>query len=151
MISDYLAAVIAEFVRSCLISQRESFSFETVMSSPDKIDVLKSARANGFRTYLYYIATEDPEINVSRVKNRVALKGHDVPEEKIRSRYVRSLDLLLDAIRGTDRSYLFDNSGGRDDFLWFAEITDGSVLEYKSDRVPNWFKKSILDKINNDP
>ena len=36
------------------------------MPSPDKIEILHKAQARGFRTYLYYVATEDPEINISR-------------------------------------------------------------------------------------
>ena len=46
--------------------------------------------------------------------------------------------------------YVFDNSGDNKDKkpTWFAEITDGRVLELKSDRIPAWFKRSVLDKIN---
>ena len=65
------------------------------MSSPDKIDFLAEARRRGFRTYLYYVATVDPLININRVANRVRMGGHPVPEEKIVSRYARSLDLLV--------------------------------------------------------
>jgi ABC-type multidrug transport system ATPase subunit len=32
-------------------------------------------------------------------------------------------------------------------FTWLAEITDGRVLEMKTDRVPAWFKRAVLDKI----
>ena len=49
-------------------------------------------------SYLYYIATSDPYINISRVKNRVILKGHDVPEDKITNRYYRSLGFLKEAV-----------------------------------------------------
>lgn len=103
----------------------------------------------GYRTYLYFVATDDPAINVSRVRNRVALKGHDVPKDKIVSRYARSLDLLMDAVRHTNRAYVFDNSGDSKDGTqtWLAEITDGRKLELKTDRIPVWFKRSVLDKI----
>ncbi len=94
----YLASVTADFVRQSLIEAGVSFTFETVMSSPDKIELLRSARLRGFRTYLYYIATEDVAINISRVRTRVAFGGHDVPTKKIISRYARSLDLLLDPL-----------------------------------------------------
>ncbi len=61
-----------------------TFTFETVMSHPDKIELLHKAQQSGFRTYLYYVATEDPEINISRVENRVSSGGHPVPREKIK-------------------------------------------------------------------
>ena len=61
-----------------LLKVRQTFTFETVMSHPGKVALLQQAQQAGYRTYLYYVATDDPEINVSRVANRVALKGHDV-------------------------------------------------------------------------
>ena len=120
-----------------------SFSFETVMSSPDKVTLLEKAQQLGYRTYLYYIATDDPAINVARVKARVRLGGHDVPEDKIASRYTRSLDLLLQAVKHTHQTYLFDNSRDGGERLWVAEITDGRELELKCDPMPLWFQKAV--------
>ena len=109
-VNAYLASVIADFIRQKLLGMRASYTFETVMSSPDKVQLFQRAQERGYRTYLYYIATEDPAINVSRVKERVRKGGHSVPEDKIISRYYRSLDLLMDAIRCSNRAYIFDNS-----------------------------------------
>src|SRR4029079_11223380 len=131
VVDAYLASIVAAFIRRALLAKRRSFTFETVMSSPDKVELLEFARNRGYRRYLYYIATEDPAINISRVENRVQLGGHPVAHEKIRSRYRRSLDLLYDAIRKTDRAYVFDNSGTEP--VWLAEITNGITLELKVD------------------
>ena len=98
IVNAYFASVAADFLRQKLLEQRVSFSFETVMSSPDKIALLEKAQQLGYRTCLYYIATDDPAINVARVKARVNLGGHDVPEDKIVSRYARSLGLLMEAV-----------------------------------------------------
>jgi predicted ABC-type ATPase len=146
-VNAYFASVAADFLRRKLLELRVSFSFETVMSSPDKVALLKQAQALGYRTYLYYIATEDPAINVARVQARVNLGGHDVPEDKIVSRYARSLDLLLEAVRYTNRAYLFDNSREGSERLWVAEITGGKELELKCDPMPLWFQKSVWEKI----
>jgi predicted ABC-type ATPase len=148
-VNSYLASVAGDFLRLKLLTQKLSFTFETVMSHPSKVDILIQAQAAGFRTYLYFVATDDPAINISRVRNRVALKGHDVPEDKIITRYHRSLDLLLDAIRHTNRAYIFDNSGDNKNGkqTWLAEITEGRQLELKTDKIPAWFKRSVLDKI----
>lgn len=147
-VNAYFASVAADFLRRKLLENRVSFSFETVMSSPDKVALLEKARLAGYRTYLYYIATDDPAINVARVKARVNLGGHDVPEDKITQRYGRSLDLLLDAVRHTNRAYLFDNSRHGGEHLWVAEITDGKELEVKCDPMPLWFQKAVWDKIS---
>ena len=45
------------------------------------------AKEKGYFVRCYYVLTADPAINVLRVKSRVAAGGHDVPEDKIISRY----------------------------------------------------------------
>lgn len=144
-VNAYFASVAADFIRQKLILSGQSFTFETVMSSPDKIRLLANARNRGYRTYLYYVATEDPIINVSRIRHRVKMGGHGVPTDKITSRYFRSLDLLAEAIKYTNRAYIFDNSGSS--LLWLAEITEGQSIEIKSQNTAAWFKKYVLDKM----
>lgn len=144
-INSYFASVAADFIRQTLVQDRKSFSFETVMSSPDKVGFLQTSRQNGYRNYLYYVATDDPLINISRVEQRVREGGHNVPKDKIETRYYRSLDLLLDAVKLTNRAYIFDNSD--EESTWIAEITDGEDIEIKQDHIPDWFKKYVLDKI----
>ncbi len=142
-VNAYFASVAADFIRCKLIEACKSFTFETVMSSPDKVALLERARQRGYRTYLYYVATDNPEINITRVRHRVRHGGHPVPEDKIVSRYARSLGLLAEAIRHTNRAYIFDNSN---EPTWLAEITDGKVLEMKAGQMPAWFKKAVHDK-----
>lgn len=148
-VDSYYASVLVDFLRTKLLSLRKSFTFETVMSHRSKVDVLEAAQALGCRTYLYYVATDDPAINISRVKNRVKLNGHDVPSDVVEKRYYRSLDLLVDAIRHTNRAYIFDNSTENADRTqtWLAEITEGKRLEVKAKRIPFWFRRAVLDKI----
>ena len=114
------------------------------MSSPDKVAFLHKAQQAGYRTYLYFVATEDPDINVSRVKYRVQMGGHPVAEDKIRSRYIRSLELLPEAVAYADRAYIFDNSGA--ERAWIAEVTQGTEIEIKTDQMPAWFKTALWDK-----
>ena len=148
-VNSYFAAVAVDFLRTKLLERQDSFTFETVMSHPSKVDLLAKAQQAGYRTYLYYVATEDPAINISRVQNRVKLNGHDVPSELVENRYHRSLGYLMDAIRHTNRAYIFDNSSDNADrrHTWLAEITEGRTLELKADLVPAWFKRAVLDKI----
>ncbi len=143
-VNGYFASVAADLIRNKLIESSKSFTFETVMSFPDKVELLRKAQLKGYRIYLYYVATEDPSINISRVRYRVKMGGHSVPEDKIVSRYKRSLDLLIHAIQFTNRSYIFDNS--THEHIWLAEITDGQTLEMKTDQVPAWFKKAFGNK-----
>jgi predicted ABC-type ATPase len=143
--NSYIASVIADFIRKKLLNDLTSFTFETVMSFPDKIDLLALAKSKGYRTYLYYVATEDPSINISRVHYRVSTGGHPVSEDKIISRYHRSLSLLINAIKVSNRAYIFDNSGPKQ--IWLAEITDGHILEVKTDKIPAWFSRYVWDNL----
>lgn len=144
-IDSYLASIAADFIRTKLLNLGKSFTFETVMSHPSKVEVLQAAQTRGYRTYLYFIATEDPEINISRVQHRIKMGGHPVAKDKIVDRYKRSLELLIQAIQFSNRAYIFDNS--REMPIWLAEVTEGKILEIKSEQIPSWFKKSLLDKL----
>lgn len=106
----YHAAALADWLRRLLLRERRDFTFETVMSHPGKVAFLHQARAAGYRVYLYWVVTEDAEVNVDRVAQRVREGGHAVPPDKIRRRYVDALELLRPAMETSDRAYLFDNS-----------------------------------------
>jgi len=104
------AQLIADFKRATCLQRRESFSFETVLSHPSEIAAMVDAHRAGYELTLYFVATADPEINVRRVENRVAKGGHDVPHDRIRARYARSLGLLAGAALVAQRTVVFDNS-----------------------------------------
>jgi predicted ABC-type ATPase len=142
MVNSYYASVCADFIRHQLLEKKISFTFETVMSSQDKVDFLQKAQEAGYRTYLYFIATQDPIVNISRVQNRVRLGGHDVPQDKIVSRYYRSLELLSKAVKYTNRAYIFDNS--TQDRLWIAQIDNGKEFIFKCENVPDWVERYLL-------
>lgn len=86
---EILAQIIADFLRKKLLSSRKKFSFETVFSHRGKLEIMKQAKAEGYKVYLYFVSTENPEINKERVQLRVRNNGHDVPPDKIVSRYYR--------------------------------------------------------------
>lgn len=141
-INSYYASICADFIRHQLLKSKISFTFETVMSSRDKVDFLQKAQEAGYRTYLYFIATQDPIVNISRVNNRVKLGGHSVPEDKIVSRYYRSLELLSEAVKYSTRAYIFDNSS--QEKSWIAQINNAREFEFKSETIPQWVDKYLL-------
>ena len=142
LVNSYYASVCADFIRRKLCETQTSFTFETVMSSTDKVEFLRYAKECGYRVYLYFIATKDPLLNISRVENRVAKGGHPVPKEKIIKRYYRSLENLSEAIHYTDRAYIFDNSNH--ERTWICEITDSAKVEIKQDSIPDWLNKYLF-------
>jgi predicted ABC-type ATPase len=140
----YEAAFAAAFIRHLLIQNNTSFSFETVMSHASKLKEIEQANKKGFRTYLYFVCTDSPEINKSRVANRVEKGGHNVDPEKIVSRYHGTLDNLVEAIQLVYRAYLFDNSGKKQELI--AEVFNGESLQLKKSTVPDWFNTYVLEK-----
>ena len=144
-INSYIAADLAEFIRRQLLKSGQTFSYETVMSDKKKIAFLSKARKAGYKVYLYYFATEDPRININRVKVRVALKGHKVKDDVIKKRYYKSLENMRAAVKLSDRAYLFDNSAEAS--VLVAEITGGKKGVY-TDRqnVPVWVTKYLKPK-----
>ncbi len=141
----YFSALFADFLRYQLMKSNQTFTFETVMSGKDKVSFLKKAKENNYRMYLYYICTDDVLINKDRVADRVEKGGHAVPDEKIEKRYYGSLKNLLNAIKLSNRAYLFDNSGSTHKLV--AEITDGRTINFDPEFVPKWFAKYVLSKL----
>lgn len=108
--TDLEAAQKAEKLREQCVEEREGFTFETVLSTRRNIDLLARAKEKGFFIRSVYVFTRNPKINVLRVAARVAEGGHDVPQEKIVSRYAKSVQLLPELIRLSDVCNIYDNS-----------------------------------------
>lgn len=111
--TDLEAAQLAEKQREMHIEQRSEFCFETVLSTERNIKLLKKAKEKGYFIRCYYILTADPMINVLRVQSRVESGGHDVPKEKIVTRYDRALALVKDLVKICDICHIYDNSGSK--------------------------------------
>ncbi len=92
------------------IESGKSFVYESVFSHPSKLELVHKAIANGYKIVSVLVYTKDPKINVARVQKRARQGGHDVPEDKIISRFPRSLqnayklELLSDAYNTLDNT-----------------------------------------------
>lgn len=106
----YHASFIASYLAAKLFETGQSVCFETVMSHESKIAYLDMARKFKYKSYLYFIYTDNPELNVARVKLRAAGGLHDVESSKVRDRYIRTFQLLPIAIEKSDEGYIIDNS-----------------------------------------
>ncbi len=143
-IDSYLASCIASYLSLKLFETEQSFCFETVMSHPSKLEILKETKKRGFKTYLYFVFTEDPKLNIQRVASRVKAGGHDVAKEKITPRFQRSIRYLPDALIYADTTFIIDNSI---DFEVVAEIEKGKKFhslkkgyDFKK-KLPDFYKK----------
>ena len=108
--SDLEAAQEAERLRELRLSERCSFTFETVLSTERNLNLLSRAKAAGFRIESVFVLTANPELNVLRVKSRELSGGHSVPPDKIRSRYTKALANISKLMALSDMFWLVDNT-----------------------------------------
>lgn len=136
------AAILADNMRYKSIENREDFTFETVLSSHYKMDILEKAKSEGYFIKCIFVLTVDVSVNIARVAARVALGGHDVEEEKIRSRYVKSLDNIKKLLDICDILHVYDNT----------EEPARIIRKHKEEIsiFPNdlWSEEKILDLID---
>ena len=108
--TDLEAAQKAERLRNLAIDEHEDFTFETVLSTERNLELLRRAKKEGYFVRGIYVLTSDPKINIARVSARVAFGGHDVPKDKIISRYNRALDLIPQLVDVCDILHVYDNT-----------------------------------------
>lgn len=139
----YAAAEQVAAARRVLIERRTGFVTETVLSDPvgAKVEILADAAAQGFDVHLIFIGIADAGMSAERVAARVQAGGHDVPVEKIRARYSRTLDNLERAIARLPRVTMYDNSNFADPYRLIAEFQGGSMVKKTKGRIPAWARR----------
>lgn len=124
-----------EDLRRLYLKAKVPFVLETVMSHESKLEFMQEAVDAGYFVELVYATTAHPSINVNRVALRVKQGGHNVPTDKIYSRYERSMTLLPEAIKIARNSLVFDNTVIRTAVLSVDAIGHTNLLN-KEDRIP---------------
>ena len=137
--SDFEAAKLAEKQREEHLKNMENFCFETVLSTDRNLNLLKRAKEKGYFIRCYYILTADPMINIFRVRARVEVGGHDVPDDKIISRFDKALALVHEVVGVCDICHIYDNSEDRP-YRIYKKRKDQSFY----DTCDDWNKEDIF-------
>jgi predicted ABC-type ATPase len=138
------AANLSQKMREDCLEKNESLIFETVLSAEDKVDFIKRAKDKGYFVRLFFISTNSPLINASRIASRVMEGGHDVPITKIISRYGKSIANCCTCINFVDRAYIYDNSLEDIDASLLFRTKDGKIIkEYRE--INQWALPIIYD------
>ena len=96
------------------LAARSDFGFESTYSGRSRPSIVRRAKALGYHVSAVFVGTRGPEINVDRVKARVADRsGHDVPETEIRRRWTAVQENLIATSDAIDSIQLIENSGSR--------------------------------------
>lgn len=134
----------AEELMNKAFNEKKDILIETVNSSTHNDDFYKKCKDAGYLIHFFYIATDDPNINIARVCGRVSEGGHNVPEEKVRERYYNSLDRILYSWNIADTMYLYDNSQSELRLCVYAVKADNYLVKM----IPHWVRKYFIDKVD---
>ena len=138
------AFAYADELMNKALKEQKDILIETVNSSTHKDEFYKRCKEAGYLIHFFYIATENPDINVSRVCGRVSEGGHDVPEEKVRNRYYKSLERIEYSWNIADILYLYDNSHSELKLCVYAIKDDNYLVR----AIPNWVRKYFIDRVD---
>lgn len=91
------------------IAERSNYAFETTLGA-NTIPAMLAAAAATHDVVMIFCGLASPEQHLARVRARVAHGGHDIPEHKIRERWVASRANLIQLMPALARLQVFDNS-----------------------------------------
>ena len=133
------AALLVDKMRYDSINKKEDFTFETVLSSEYKLNILRKAKAEGYFIKCVFVLTVDPKINITRIQSRVASGGHNVDSSKVVNRYYKSINNIKELVEICDIMHVYDNT----------ETPQRIIRKHKEDLsiYPNeyWSEQNILE------
>lgn len=122
--------------RSALVGRGESFLVETTLSGTATVRFIKEAVEAGYELHVCYVCVESVETLIERIRGRVALGGHAVPDADVRRRYTRSLRNLRTVAAWAAETLLFDNTGEGSP-LHVMTLASGKVV-MRTATLPLW-------------
>ena len=91
-----------------LVEKEASFGFETTLAGLSWQKVIARLKAAGYATTLFYLNLSTEALSKERVHARVTSGGHDIPEETLERRFVKSkLNFWKTYRRLVDQWYIF--------------------------------------------
>ena len=125
------------------ISLDADYTFETTLGGNTITQCLFGAIKQGIEVRIFYCGLATVDLHIERVRERVLKGGHDIPEEKIRERYTRSMHNLMTLLPGCYQVDVLDNSapliGGKPTIIKLFRVKAGQVEIYV-DNMPDWAK-----------
>jgi predicted ABC-type ATPase len=137
------------------IANKQTYAFETTLGGYTMTRLLIEAAQAGLKVKIWYAGLESVELNLARVKARVELGGHDIPEADIRKRWNSSRRNLLKLLPHLDSLRLYDNSEEADPKKGtppqpelLLHIAGKKMVGIASKEAPEWAKPIIAGALN---
>jgi predicted ABC-type ATPase len=112
-----------------------SFAVATTLSSHGRVELIRKAKSRGYQVHFVFIGMDSPERCITRIRNRLALGGHSVPDADVRRRYARSVVNAAEALRWVDIAHFYDNSG---DSPCLILVANASCVVWQAEPLPEW-------------
>lgn len=121
-----------------LARQRADFAFETTLASRSYASWLRRLHQEGYNLHLLFLWLRSPDMAIERVKERVRLGGHDIPEAVIRRRYHRGIRNFFNLYQSlVDTWVVYDNSTSSK----AARIAEGTESNVRQIYQPDWWTR----------
>lgn len=115
-----------------LAEKNVNFAFETTLSTRSFAHWMPGLKKKGYQFALVFLWLKDVELAVSRVRERVRLGGHSVPEETIRRRYSAGIKNFFNLYQPLlDHWKFYDNSNLNHLSLIASGMKDDLTVENK--------------------
>jgi len=133
------------------IAERLDFAIETTLGGKTIANLLDQALLEGIEVSIWYVGLDGVERHITRVRSRVAQGGHDIPEERIRERYIQSRINLIRLLPRLTELLVYDNTEEADPGTGTApeprlilRMVRGRVRETcELIHVPEWAKSIV--------
>ncbi|PYT88546.1 MAG: hypothetical protein DMG41_10895 [Acidobacteria bacterium] len=104
------------------------------------LELLENARQAGYTTKVFFISTEDPNLNVGRVLLRMSQSGQGVPLGTIPESYKEAMRSLPETRKHADDLLVYDNTENGRGHRLVARFIAGELVK-TAQTPPDWLKK----------
>jgi predicted ABC-type ATPase len=148
----YMKEKLEEAIRT-----NSSFAFETTLGGNTIPGLLRRAAEAGMEVMIWFAGLATPELHIARVRARVLKGGHDIPEKKIRERWTRSRENIIELLPFLSELMVFDNSAEGDPDRQAARpprlllhCSNGRIVQPALDvleQTPEWAKPIVAQAL----
>lgn len=128
--------LVLEQIRS-LAEKNVDFAFETTLSGKSYIRFLTALKKKGYTINLFFLWIPNVELALSRIKDRVAAGGHDVPAVDVKRRFHRGIYNFFKYYKPLSDTWLLFNN---------ADATSRLIAKEKS-RKTDVIDKELFERI----
>jgi predicted ABC-type ATPase len=135
-----LAEQLAREKMTVLIKANKDFMIESNLAKASDYEWIENMRKHRYETILYFLCTDDVQINKNRVQQRVTEGGHDISSNIIEHRYRMGLTYIKSKILDFTEARIIDVSG--DIAIEMAFLKEGKILSTYPN-LPAWAKECL--------